>query len=489
MNNKDKYTGKDLLSMGCESGPTVGKVLDIVNATPHTRAEVETVIKDHAPPPTIDLLHSPAPCEYNITPTNELEEANVAAVKETMDAVLRTPCVVEGAVMPDACPAGPVGTIPVGGVVAAKDAIIPGMHSADICCSLMATVFTDASPKDVLDAAQKATHFGPGGREPARAIKLPESLANKIDKLGYPGLRDVARKHMGTQGDGNHFVYVGTLESSGKTVLVTHHGSRGFGARLYKHGRQIAERFRKKISPDTLPQNAWIPFHTDEGRAYWQALQVVRDWTKHNHESLHDLTAVKAKADVFHRFWNEHNFVFREETDNGDVFWHAKGATPIHNNFMPDTNGVQIVPLNMAEPVLFISGERNASNRGFAPHGAGRNMSRTKHKKRMADRTNEEIFKSETEGLDARFYSGNIDISELPSAYKNAKSVISDMEKYDLADVVDRVLPYGSIMAGDWQRGVSWKEMRANKRNAKKEVNRRERRTAKQMLGPFDDER
>ena len=87
MNNKEKYTGKDLLSMGCESGPTVGKVLDIVNATPHTRAEVETVIKDHAPPPTIDLLHSPAPCEYNITPTNELEEANVAAVKETMDAV------------------------------------------------------------------------------------------------------------------------------------------------------------------------------------------------------------------------------------------------------------------------------------------------------------------------------------------------------------------------------------------------------------------
>jgi len=148
MNNENRYTGKDLLSMGCQSGPVVGKLLEIVNATPHTKAEVEALIEAHAPPPTVGLHQKPAPCQYNITPSNELEEANVAleeanvaAVKATMDVVLRTPCVVEGAVMPDACPAGPKGTIPVGGVVATQDAIIPGMHSADICCSLMATVF------------------------------------------------------------------------------------------------------------------------------------------------------------------------------------------------------------------------------------------------------------------------------------------------------------------------------------------------------------
>jgi len=473
--------------MGCQRGPVVGKLLEMVNATPHTTAEVAELIQAHKPPPTLNLHEQAAPCQYNITPGNELEEGNVAAVRATMDVVLRTPCVVEGAVMPDACPAGPVGTIPVGGVVATRDAIIPGMHSADICCSLMATVFDDASPDDVLNAAHKTTHFGPGGRESARALELPESLAECVDKLDYPGLRDIARNHMGTQGDGNHFVYVGTLESTGKTVLLTHHGSRGFGARLYKQGKQIAERFRKDLSPQTLPQNAWIPFDTDEGQAYWQALQVVREWTKRNHESLHELAAVKANAEVSRRFWNEHNFVFREETDNGNVFWHAKGATPIHNDFMPDTDGVQIVPLNMAEPVLFVKGERNATNRGFAPHGAGRNMSRTKHKKSMAGRTDEEIFQVETQGLDARFYSGNIDISELPSAYKNADSVVKDMQKYNLADVVDRVMPYGSIMAGDWQRGVSWKELRANKRNAKKESKRRERRNAKQALDPFDD--
>ena len=49
------------------------------------------------------------------------------------------------------------------------------------------------------------------------------------------------------------------------------------------------------------------------------------------------------------------------------------------------------------------------------------------------------------------------------------------MQVYNLANVVDRVMPYGSIVAGDWQRCVSWKEMRANMRNAKKEATRRER--------------
>jgi len=100
---------------------------------------------------------------------------------------------------------------------------------------------------------------------------------------------------------------------------------------------------------------------------------------------------------------------------------------------MPDTNGVQIVPLNMAEPILFVKSERNDTNRGFAPHGAGRNMSRTAHKKRMAGRTDAQILKSETEGLDVRFYTGITDISELPSAYKNADAVVKDMNAFSLA--------------------------------------------------------
>jgi len=306
MNDHTIYTGKDLITLGCDEGPVLGFILETVNATPHSIEQVKELIEQHRPAPVLSQHETPAPCQYNITASNDVEQANLDTVRATMDVVLRTPVVVEGAIMPDACPAGSIGTIPVGGVVAAKDAIIPGMHSADICCSLMATVFDDAKPADVMDAAHKATHFGPGPRESERAITLSSELEDALERFPYKGqIQGIARTHMGTQGDGNHFLYVGTLESTGQTVMVTHHGSRGFGARLYKIGMKMALSWRDKLSPSTKNANAWIPYDTDDGREYWDALQVVRQWTKENHSCIHDLTAEAINGNISTRFWNE----------------------------------------------------------------------------------------------------------------------------------------------------------------------------------------
>ena len=72
----------------------------------------------------------------------------------------------------------------------------------------------------------------------------------------------------------------------------------------------------------------------------------------------------------------------------------------------------------------------------------------------------QDIFKDETKGLDVRFFSKNVDISELPSAYKNAKKVQEQMEEFGLGTVVDKILPYGCIMAGDWQIDAPWRRKR-----------------------------
>jgi RNA-splicing ligase RtcB len=119
----------------------------------------------------------------------------------------------------------------------------------------------------------------------------------------------------------------------------------------------------------------------------------------------------------------------------------------------------------MSEPVLIVNGETTASNLGFAPHGAGRNLSRTQHRKSKEGKTFEEIFNDETEGFDVRFFSNEIDITELPSAYKNANSVREQMETYGLGTVIDEVLPYGCIMAGDWQKNAPWKNRRRKRKN------------------------
>ena len=232
--------------------------------------------------------------------------------------------------------------------------------------------------------------------------------------------------------------------------LVSHYGSRGFGAGVYDAGMAVAERFRQEICPDLDKGHAWIPASSDEGKAYWEALEIVRAWTKSNHAVIHDAVARAVGASIRYQRWNPHNFVFRDPADPS-LYWHAKGATPVRNAFLHDTDGTQIIPLNMAQPILFVQGGDAPGAHGFAPHGAGRDLSRTQHKRKIGDEPPQAVFARETAGIDARFWSGTIDVSELPSAYKDADKVQAAMARHRLATVVDRILPYGSIMAGDQQ--------------------------------------
>lgn len=446
-------TGKDLVGMGYKSGKWFKAALDYANQHELSgdllKEYLNTMQPKYIPPHTEQVdFHK------NIKAESAAEIANVESVITAMQSLMKTPTLVGGAVMPDACPTGE-GQIPVGGVVIAKNAIHPAMHSADICCSVMMTNFGHIHPKTVLDHAQTVTHFGPGGRDDYS--DLPSELAERLGENKF--LRDdrsqrLAQHHLATQGDGNHFLFIGQSRNTGETIMVTHHGSRGLGAHLYEQGMKIAERFRRDISPDTLAKNAWLPFDTDEGQAYWEALQIVRAWTKINHATIHDATAYKLKKDPVDRFWNEHNFVFKD----GDLFYHAKGATPLDDKFIPDSKeGLRLIPLNMSEPVLVVKGATTRTNLGFAPHGAGRNLSRGQHKRVHGHRTVEDLFREETSGLDVRFFSGHIDISELPSAYKNAYSVINQMKEFGLGEVIDEIIPYGCIMAGDWEKDAPWK--------------------------------
>jgi tRNA-splicing ligase RtcB (3'-phosphate/5'-hydroxy nucleic acid ligase) len=469
------YTGKDLIEAGYPEGEGFKEALEEINKPRVFHNPIFSLydwVVLNKPPAKLQLQVSTS-LIVNMESTTVEDIDNTNNCIETMEEVTKTPTIRKAVLMPDACPAGPSGTIPVGGVVAAEGAIHPGMHSADICCSMTMSEFKNVHPLKLLNAVEKITHFGPGGRKNGNRFSLSPKIYDQMKNnsfLDSSKAIQLATEHMGTQGDGNHFAFVG-INNSGNTCLVTHHGSRGPGAFLYKKGMDAAQKYTRKIAEGILKQNAWLSIDTDQGRDYWDALQIIRKWTKSNHSAIHEAAADVADGKIINRIWNEHNFVFRD-TDN--LFYHAKGATPIHNDFMPDSSGVQIVPLNMAEPVLLIEGTRNSDNLGFAPHGAGRNISRTKHIKNKTeefmkshitvedyDHTESVLnytFKQETKDIDARFFSGRIDISELPSAYKNAQQVRSQMEAMDLATVVDEIQPYGSIMAGDWEYDAPWRK-------------------------------
>jgi tRNA-splicing ligase RtcB len=396
------------------------------------------------------------PFTVNLDTDSPEEETNALGVIAHMRELMRVPTIKAGAVMPDACPAGSAkGTIPVGGIVAAENAIHPGYHSADICCSMAISVFGyDTDPATVLDAGMAVTHFGPGGRSDSLMSPSRHLLMKFAENEFLGPTLSAARHHFGTQGDGNHFFYVGRLKSTGEVALVTHHGSRKPGAMLYKAGMRVAEKHTKTIAAGIPKHQSWIVADSTEGREYWAALQLVRMWTRENHFAIHGAVADRIGVFARERFWNEHNFVWQK---SDGLFYHGKGATPAFPNFATDTNGLTLIPMNMAEPILITRGLNAANGLGFSPHGAGRNLSRTAFKKTLGEHDSEaELHRAAglVDGIDARWFSGTPDTSEMPSGYKNAASVRRQIAKFGLAEIVDEVLPYGCIMAGefDWRK-------------------------------------
>ena len=171
-----KVTSHTLKALGFRQGKWMKEAIAYINENKLADDVMETYLEQFKSPDPIGLHKRTIDFSINIKAENEEEQGNVDKVINSMQTLMKTPTLVDGAIMPDACPAGPDGTIPVGGVAVAKNAIHPGMHSADICCSVMLTDFGKADPKDILDAAHASTHYGPGGRDRDSQFRFPKAL-------------------------------------------------------------------------------------------------------------------------------------------------------------------------------------------------------------------------------------------------------------------------------------------------------------------------
>lgn len=458
-NQENKITGDTLLSWGFQPEAGFSSLLKKAQRLAAEGADHNEILaalpKPRQTAAVQKLRSEPLSFTENIESVHPGDESTIISVRETMAELMRNPMVEAGTVMPDACPAGPVGTIPVGGVAASK-VIHPGMHSADICCSVMITEVEGTTPEKLLDAAHNTTHFGKVGKRGVQGRNsgdLYHTMAKEVVApfadnpfLCETKIKNLAQISMGTQGDGNHFLFVGRSRSTGRVAIVTHHGSRGPGAQLYNAGMRCAVKYCKRAAPDVARSGVWLEPGSQTEADYWQALQLMRAWTYANHRSIH-LSAVRdAGGREVNNFWNEHNFVFKR---NG-LYLHGKGATPGWEGFAADSTELTLVPLNMAQPILVTRGADNPAALGFLPHGAGRNWSRSEHRRRLGDVSPEEQMAKETAGLDIRFYSGNPDVTELPSSYKDADAVVAQIKKFELAEIHDYIDPHGCIMAGNF---------------------------------------
>lgn len=341
------------------------------------------------------------------------------------------------------------GSIPVGGAITTKSAILPAAHSADIACSMCATFFsTKEDVKTLLNHLGNSTVFGPFARRPGTEIHHPVLEEEIWDNPFLKDLQPIASRYLGTQGDGNHFGYIGEIEVSpslikkleqegyynhvaelqpfvGHTLqtLVTHHGSRNLGAQLYKRGMKAAEYETNKIATGIPKNGYWLDVNTEKGKNYWEALQYIGRWTIANHEVIHNTFLAEAGVKAIGRIKNDHNYIWEKDGS----FYHGKGATPAWRDEQGRAK-LGIIPLNMGREILLVLGRDNTQFLSFAPHGAGRNQSRTATLKPYLDpKTGKpdpkkvaEALAQATQGVEVRWGSGKPDISESPFGYKDA---------------------------------------------------------------------
>lgn len=490
-------TGKDLLEAGWSEGPALKNLLESAKALESKGITdpayiIKLLERDFEKvDPTLRMREKALPFSEAIEATSKLEEKNLESVRKFMGELMRCPVVESGAIMPDSCPAGfSEATIPVGGAIETRNALLPAAHSADICCSMYASVFEcNESTKRMMDALVESTRFGYGGRKDEDRVDHPVLHESIWSNRYLKGLEEYAAKHIADQGDGNHFAYLGKIrvtrglvaalaeaghdetarslrDRAGNRIddasgvefftLVTHHGSRGLGAHLYKRGHKAAIKETSRIAKGIPKAAAWLDVTTDEGADYWEALQYVSRWTKANHTSIHGRFLARAEGELVTEFGNEHNFVWRRENaDGSSVFAHGKGATPAWKD-QASVPLLGLIPLNMAEPILLTLGNNNSDFLSFAPHGAGRNQSRTatlrEFRKANGDSDEATIAKAiadATGGLDIRWYYGKGDLTESPLGYKSAAQVRKQIEHFELANIIGEVTPLGCLMAGD----------------------------------------
>jgi hypothetical protein len=494
-----KITGHDLIALGFKPGPIFKQAFAHIAALESlgkTREEIEIALEALRPAPqeTLELRYPHSPFGIAITADTMLEFHNVNRVVEHMASLTRLPVVERGAIMPDACPVSrQLGTMPVGTAIVSR-AIHPGFHSADICCSMHVS-FYPIGPKTgaFMDAMQSATRFGPGGRNPDDWVDDPitDELATTQNQF-LRGLQNSAKSQLADQGDGNHFAFLGSLhvtqalldclfdagydDLAGKLrrhirviAMVTHHGSRSLGAKVYKRGMAAAIKHTKVVCPDAPKHQSWLDPDTADGQEYWDALQYVERWTKRNHQLIHESTAALLGIQEVASLGNAHNFVWRRD----DLYFHGKGATPAWN----DEQGrplIGLIPMNMAEPVLLTLGQNRHNYCSFSPHGAGRNVSRTQTLREAGlegltiperESASWKIIEQATKGLDIRFYCGKADASEGPDAYKTAATIESQINEFGLAHVIGKITPLGCIMAGDFDK--PWLAAREAKKAAR----------------------
>ncbi|MCX6067674.1 MAG: RtcB family protein [Chloroflexi bacterium] len=362
---------------------------------------------------------------------------------------MRLPVSVAGALMPDAH----VGYgLPIGGVLATDNAVIPYAVGVDIACRMRLSIY-EVSPyllgqkKGLFeDALWERTSFGIGaqwqGKQRADHAVLDDPAWHATRLL--KSLQDNAARQLGTSGTGNHFVEWGAfrlhepllgLKPGDYLALLSHSGSRSVGFK-------IADRYSKlamEKHPDldkSIRHLAWLSLDTEEGQEYWLSMELAGRFASANHYIIHRRVAEAVGLKEAAVVENHHNFAWSQTMPDGKtVIVHRKGATPAGKGVLG------VIPGSMGDAGYVVRGRGLSDALDSASHGAGRLMSRKAALGSISKISRDEYLKERGVTL----LGGGLD--ESPQAYKPIEQVIAAQQ--ELVEVLGKFSPRIVRMAAE----------------------------------------
>lgn len=473
--NKLKITGEDLKSIGYPEGKVIGVAIRKIEK--HFR----NFVKDDVLKMLKKILQSPdeylddaalseianelivKPIMIDGIPETPLKENSMSYSiygKENIDQgaitqmeiAMRLPVTVAGALMPDAHQGY---GLPIGGVLATNNAVIPYGVGVDIGCRMCLSIY-DIDEKFYGENESKFkreliahTKFGAGAiwqhKNKADHAVLSSDSFNATPFI--KNLFDKAASQLGTSGGGNHFVEWGIIDminddeqlkiKKGKYVaLLSHSGSRGFGATVAAYYTKLAKEICKL--PQEAKNLAYLSLDSAEGQEYWLAMNLAGDYASACHEIIHERLTKSIGGNLLARVENHHNFAWKEIHNGSEVIVHRKGATPASKNVLG------IIPGSMTAPGFLVRGKGEPNAINSASHGAGRQMSRTQAIKTITKNEMQSILKLHGVTLIGA------GLDEAPMAYKNIDMVMAAQN--DLVDVLAKFTPKMVRMADDGSR-------------------------------------
>ena len=364
-----------------------------------------------------------------------------------LETAMRLPVTKAGALMSDAHRGY---GLPIGGVLATENAVIPYGVGVDIGCRMCMTIYDMPAgmlterKEDLKKMLVRNTQFGRATfKRPMDHEVLEDPLFNEIALV--KSLKDKAYKQIGSSGGGNHFVEFGITEIVDKQnefglpvgeylSLLSQSGSRGFGAAIASHYTKKAREVCKL--PDEAKHLAWLDLDTELGQEYWRAMNLAGDYASACHHQIHERMAVGLRATPVTMVENHHNFAWKEQDcDGNEIIVHRKGATPAGKGVLG------IIPGSMTAPGYIVRGKGDDDSINSASHGAGRAMSRTQAKRTLDSKTvNKHIHEAGVEVIGSG-------LDEAPMAYKDIEQVMKSQE--DLVDIVGSFQPKIVRMCGE----------------------------------------